>query len=244
MNADATSTSRSTIDDCWNRIGVRGDASCPKLDDYVHCRNCPVSRRQRRRACSIACEARTSIEQHERGVVERNAQRRPEATRFRASCFASAANGSALPTTDLRASRATAADAFAAASAASRGAGRRQRARRVARVRVARAAASVSKNASRKTRRSNQAARCARTRTSARHSARAGRDHRANGDHEGPIAFPVDAVDGVHRFATRRASARARDARAARCRRMRTRSLRCKDATVGLLDADASLRHA
>jgi len=31
-----------TIDDCWNRIGVRGDASCPELTQYVHCRNCPA----------------------------------------------------------------------------------------------------------------------------------------------------------------------------------------------------------
>ena len=30
------------IDDCWNRIGVRGDASCPELIQWVHCRNCPV----------------------------------------------------------------------------------------------------------------------------------------------------------------------------------------------------------
>jgi chemotaxis-related protein WspD len=30
------------IDDCWNRIGVRGDNSCPELDTHVHCRNCPV----------------------------------------------------------------------------------------------------------------------------------------------------------------------------------------------------------
>jgi chemotaxis-related protein WspD len=27
---------------CWNSIGVRGDGSCPELDQYVHCRNCPV----------------------------------------------------------------------------------------------------------------------------------------------------------------------------------------------------------
>jgi chemotaxis-related protein WspD len=31
-----------TVDDCWNRIGVRGDGSCPELKQYVHCRNCPV----------------------------------------------------------------------------------------------------------------------------------------------------------------------------------------------------------
>jgi chemotaxis-related protein WspD len=30
------------IDDCWNRIGIRGHASCPRLAGYVHCRNCPV----------------------------------------------------------------------------------------------------------------------------------------------------------------------------------------------------------
>jgi chemotaxis-related protein WspD len=31
-----------TIDDCWNRIGVAGDQSCPTLPAVVHCRNCPV----------------------------------------------------------------------------------------------------------------------------------------------------------------------------------------------------------
>jgi chemotaxis-related protein WspD len=30
------------VDDCWNRIGVRGDKSCPKLVEHVHCRNCEV----------------------------------------------------------------------------------------------------------------------------------------------------------------------------------------------------------
>ncbi len=28
-------------DDCWKRIGIYGDRSCPKLGPYVHCRNCP-----------------------------------------------------------------------------------------------------------------------------------------------------------------------------------------------------------
>jgi len=35
-------STRATISDCWNRIGVRGDSSCPELKQYVHCRNCPV----------------------------------------------------------------------------------------------------------------------------------------------------------------------------------------------------------
>jgi chemotaxis-related protein WspD len=28
--------------DCWNRIGVWGDHSCPELNQAVHCHNCPV----------------------------------------------------------------------------------------------------------------------------------------------------------------------------------------------------------
>ncbi|MFC5473764.1 chemotaxis protein CheW [Paraherbaspirillum soli] len=34
-----------SIDDCWNRIGVRGDASCPQLPQHIDCRNCPVQSR-------------------------------------------------------------------------------------------------------------------------------------------------------------------------------------------------------
>lgn len=30
------------LDQCWKRIGVRGDGSCPELERHVHCRNCPV----------------------------------------------------------------------------------------------------------------------------------------------------------------------------------------------------------
>ena len=28
--------------DCWNRIGIRGDRSCPELPKVAHCQNCPV----------------------------------------------------------------------------------------------------------------------------------------------------------------------------------------------------------
>jgi chemotaxis-related protein WspD len=28
--------------DCWNRVGVRGDRSCPELPRVGHCHNCPV----------------------------------------------------------------------------------------------------------------------------------------------------------------------------------------------------------
>ncbi|BBP66846.1 MULTISPECIES: chemotaxis protein CheW [Pseudomonas] len=30
------------IDDCWNRIGIHGDKSCPLLVEHIHCRNCSV----------------------------------------------------------------------------------------------------------------------------------------------------------------------------------------------------------
>ena len=31
-----------TVSDCWNRIGISGDRSCPELQTHIHCRNCPV----------------------------------------------------------------------------------------------------------------------------------------------------------------------------------------------------------
>jgi chemotaxis-related protein WspD len=30
------------VEDCWNRIGTRGDRSCPRLAEYSRCMNCPV----------------------------------------------------------------------------------------------------------------------------------------------------------------------------------------------------------
>lgn len=38
----AAPASRPAINDCWNKIGVWGDGSCPELQRYIHCRNCPV----------------------------------------------------------------------------------------------------------------------------------------------------------------------------------------------------------
>lgn len=39
---DATPQDTSTNDRCWNRLGVQGDRSCPRLRQVVHCRNCPI----------------------------------------------------------------------------------------------------------------------------------------------------------------------------------------------------------
>jgi len=30
------------VDPCWNRIGIRGDRSCPELQAAVHCHNCTI----------------------------------------------------------------------------------------------------------------------------------------------------------------------------------------------------------
>jgi len=31
-----------TLNTCWNQIGAWGDSSCPELRRVVHCRNCPI----------------------------------------------------------------------------------------------------------------------------------------------------------------------------------------------------------
>jgi chemotaxis-related protein WspD len=40
--ASVQDTPQVALDDCWNRIGVRGDRSCAELRRHIHCRNCPV----------------------------------------------------------------------------------------------------------------------------------------------------------------------------------------------------------
>lgn len=30
------------IENCWSRIGITGDRTCPELEEAIHCRNCPV----------------------------------------------------------------------------------------------------------------------------------------------------------------------------------------------------------
>lgn len=30
------------IKDCWHQIGITGDRTCPELETFIHCHNCPV----------------------------------------------------------------------------------------------------------------------------------------------------------------------------------------------------------
>ncbi|WP_223486567.1 chemotaxis protein CheW [Pseudomonas sp. A-RE-19] len=52
------------IDDCWNRIGIHGDKSCPLLSDHIHCRNCAVYS-----AAATRLLDRYALQQEDRGQV-------------------------------------------------------------------------------------------------------------------------------------------------------------------------------
>jgi chemotaxis-related protein WspD len=63
------------IDDCWNRIGIHGDKTCPLLIEHIHCRNCAVYS-----AAATRLLDRYALQQEDRGqvstTVEREAQTR------------------------------------------------------------------------------------------------------------------------------------------------------------------------
>jgi chemotaxis-related protein WspD len=42
VSLNVTHEDAQAIDDCWNRIGIHGDKSCPLLLEHIHCRNCAV----------------------------------------------------------------------------------------------------------------------------------------------------------------------------------------------------------
>ncbi|WP_347904367.1 chemotaxis protein CheW [Pseudomonas purpurea] len=42
VSLNVTHDDAQAIDDCWNRIGIHGDQSCPLLTEHIHCRNCAV----------------------------------------------------------------------------------------------------------------------------------------------------------------------------------------------------------
>ncbi|WP_347927900.1 chemotaxis protein CheW [Pseudomonas helvetica] len=42
VSLNVTHADAQAIDDCWNRIGIHGDKSCPLLIEHIHCRNCAV----------------------------------------------------------------------------------------------------------------------------------------------------------------------------------------------------------
>ena len=53
------------LDDCWNRIGITGDHSCPELLQHVHCRNCPVHAQAAARLLDRPAVLRTPDARHD-----------------------------------------------------------------------------------------------------------------------------------------------------------------------------------
>ncbi len=64
------------IDDCWNRIGIRGDKSCPELVKHIHCRNCALYA-----AAATRLLDRYALQQDALALYEETAEERSQATR-------------------------------------------------------------------------------------------------------------------------------------------------------------------
>jgi chemotaxis-related protein WspD len=111
------------IDDCWNRIGTRGDQSCPALAEYSRCLNCPVFERAAARLLDrplgdaelaeaaqaprpeLACERSAAYPEalaHSRGVGDVANSSGESAATHSALVFRVADEWLALPTAALR----------------------------------------------------------------------------------------------------------------------------------------------
>ncbi|SAK75290.1 chemotaxis protein CheW [Caballeronia hypogeia] len=252
MNARTPATldalRETVIDDCWNRIGMRGDASCPKLERHVHCRNCPVHDQAASRVLDRV-EARTSIEQTGAALA---GVARGDAETDTPSCLVFRVGGEwlGLPTAvctqvaQLRPVHSLPHRRNRAVLGVVNVRGRLLVCASLARLfgiedGGAKAASNSPGSPGSPGSPSSQA-------IDARELSRLlviqstqgqGRDHPGNGDHEGPIAFPVDAVDGVHRFSR----AQLQPVPATLAQRLSSHAhavAAFKDATVGLLDAE------
>jgi chemotaxis-related protein WspD len=240
MNANTPDASDATpasdIDDCWNRIGVRGDASCPQLERHVHCRNCPVHEAAAARVLDRV-EARTSLDQT--GSAAADARRSDlEADTLSCLVFRIGAEWLALPTTicaqvaQLRPVHSLPHRRHRAVVGVVNVRGRLIACVSLGRLFDIEASPGVTQPAA-----GHQT-------VDARELGRLlviqrvqGRDHHVSGDAGGPLAFPVDAVDGVHRFAR----AQLQPVPATLAQRLASHAHAVgefRGATVGLLDAE------
>ena len=64
------------IDDCWNRIGIYGDKSCPVLPEHIHCRNCSVYSAAATRLLDRYSFEQEHVEQYATRVDERKVAKR------------------------------------------------------------------------------------------------------------------------------------------------------------------------
>ena len=78
MSAALSLLPTAAIDDCWNRIGVVGDRSCPQLAAVIHCRNCAVFSAAGRRLLDWAPPAGYHDEWARRLAAEADTTRRSD----------------------------------------------------------------------------------------------------------------------------------------------------------------------
>ena len=67
---------------CWSEIGVQGNASCPELRRFVHCRNCPVFSK-----AGVQLLDRPLLPEYRRAWAEHFAQERKSAGQAKASAL-------------------------------------------------------------------------------------------------------------------------------------------------------------
>ncbi|WP_205985674.1 chemotaxis protein CheW [Paraburkholderia sp. Ac-20340] len=96
---DATASDAAPLDECWKRIGVLGDGTCERLEQYVRCLNCPVFERAAARMLDRPAQRETGTPIAQQPVTQTNAvlSRRAGSLVFRVG-----AEWLALPASALR----------------------------------------------------------------------------------------------------------------------------------------------
>ncbi|MEX3937599.1 chemotaxis protein CheW [Paraburkholderia phymatum] len=94
------------VDDCWNRIGTRGDKSCPRLAEHARCLNCPVFEQGAARLLDRPLSAELAQRAHAGTPTDDETSRvhasREDAATQSALAFRIAGEWLALPTSVLR----------------------------------------------------------------------------------------------------------------------------------------------
>ncbi|MEI6000990.1 purine-binding chemotaxis protein CheW [Paraburkholderia bengalensis] len=90
------------VDDCWNRIGVRGDHSCPHLAEYSRCLNCPVFAQGAARLLDRPLREADLVRGADAGADMPRDRAREHTTTHSALAFRVAGEWLALPTHALR----------------------------------------------------------------------------------------------------------------------------------------------
>ncbi|WP_322046304.1 chemotaxis protein CheW [Paraburkholderia sp. J67] len=100
---DVTNAHAVPRDDCWNRIGTRGDNSCERLTQYVRCLNCPVFEQAAARMLDRPAQRTVGPQAEQASAAQSNgAQNHASARREGSLVFRVGAEWLALPASALR----------------------------------------------------------------------------------------------------------------------------------------------